>query len=302
MYRFKEHSSVKYLIGIPEDANKDYLFIARHLNMDGPEVAEGYAGIKVPNYEISSDELLKILSECNLLEKDKIKIYAVTESKNIRIHSKSSYDVYMNYIEGMEDRVFTDLDELKAYEDSTQNLLYPDKDPDLNKSFIHALFHYKDVRFVKEVYLYEDDLVQTLLDYGLLYKNEFIPRRILIAGTRIYDKSKYEEIKEIMFPLLDELNMDPKRDSIISGTAKGVDTIGEEYAKEHSIRVLRCPANWDKFGKAAGYKRNYQMGVLSTEGIVFWDGKSSGSKSMIDIMYKLHKRCIVYNYNNMKEL
>ena len=46
---------------------------------------------------------------------------------------------------------------------------------------------------------------------------------------------------------------------IISGTAKGADTFGEEFAASWSIRLERFPADWDTHGKAAGHIRNQQM-------------------------------------------
>lgn len=42
-------------------------------------------------------------------------------------------------------------------------------------------------------------------------------------------------------------------------------------------------ANWEKHGKSAGYKRNQEMANVSTHLIAFWDGKSRGTKHMIDI-------------------
>ncbi len=51
--------------------------------------------------------------------------------------------------------------------------------------------------------------------------------------------------------------------TIVSGTARGVDQLGEDYAKRKSIKVERHPAKWDQYGKAAGYIRNEKMALNS---------------------------------------
>lgn len=70
---------------------------------------------------------------------------------------------------------------------------------------------------------------------------------------------------------------------VVSGTAKGADLLGEQYAKEKGYTIKRFPADWDTHGKKAGYIRNVQMAGYATHCVVFWDGKSSGTKMMVDI-------------------
>lgn len=77
--------------------------------------------------------------------------------------------------------------------------------------------------------------------------------------------------------------------TIVSGTANGADKLGERFAREFSLNLKRFPANWDKYGKSAGYKRNAQMAKYASDSlskkvlIAFWDGKSSGTKHMINL-------------------
>ncbi len=61
--------------------------------------------------------------------------------------------------------------------------------------------------------------------------------------------------------------------TIISGTANGVDKLGEEYAKKHNLPILYFPANWDKYGKSAGYIRNDEMAKNAEALIAVWDDK-----------------------------
>lgn len=71
---------------------------------------------------------------------------------------------------------------------------------------------------------------------------------------------------------------------IVSGTARGVDQLGETWAIMAGRTIKRFPANWDKYGKSAGYKRNQQMAEYADALIAIWDGQSRGTKHMIDIM------------------
>jgi len=73
---------------------------------------------------------------------------------------------------------------------------------------------------------------------------------------------------------------------IVSGTAKGVDRMGEQWAEENGIPVERYPANWSKYGKSAGYKRNTEMAQRSDALLALWDFESRGTKHMIDLAKK----------------
>lgn len=70
---------------------------------------------------------------------------------------------------------------------------------------------------------------------------------------------------------------------VVSGTADGVDRIGELWAKIHEIPVRRFPAQWNTWGKSAGYLRNCEMADNADALIAIWDGKSRGTQNMIDI-------------------
>lgn len=69
---------------------------------------------------------------------------------------------------------------------------------------------------------------------------------------------------------------------VISGTARGADTLGERYAHERGYAVEKYPADWNRDGKAAGPIRNAQMAKVADTLIAFWDGQSKGTANMID--------------------
>ena len=90
--------------------------------------------------------------------------------------------------------------------------------------------------------------------------------KIMIAGSRsITDFDLTEYIPE-------------KTTLIITGGAKGVDTLAEEYADKHKISKLILRPDYKKYGKAAPLLRNEQMVDLADLVIIIWDGKSKGTK------------------------
>ena len=83
---------------------------------------------------------------------------------------------------------------------------------------------------------------------------------------------------------------------IVSGCARGADFLGIEWADVYGLRITRFPAEWDKYGKSAGFIRNADMGAYADAAIIFWDGVSKGTKHMIQTMKKLGKPYSVFNY------
>ena len=114
--------------------------------------------------------------------------------------------------------------------------------------------------------------------------------KLLIAGGR--DFSDYERLKQYM----DKLRKKYIIDEIVCGMARGADMLGYKYAIENNIKVIEFPADWDKYGKRAGYLRNYDMGKYCDNGFIFWNKSSKGTKHMIDIMNKLNKKIVILYY------
>lgn len=69
---------------------------------------------------------------------------------------------------------------------------------------------------------------------------------------------------------------------VVSGCARGVDKLGEEWALMQPIPIKRFPADWDFYGKSAGHKRNKQMAEYADALIAIWNGSSPGTKDMIE--------------------
>ena len=105
--------------------------------------------------------------------------------------------------------------------------------------------------------------------------------KFIIAGSRGF--SNYKLLKEKCNKYLCEKRKECNI-IIISGGARGADTLGEKYAQDEGFSLEKFPANWNKFGKSAGFRRNEQMAEVADALIAFWDGKSHGTKHMIEIM------------------
>jgi len=112
--------------------------------------------------------------------------------------------------------------------------------------------------------------------------------RVVIAGGREFNN--YELLREIC----DE-HITPDSE-IVSGGARGTDTLGERYAKETGRDLKTFPADWNKHGKGAGHIRNKQMAEYSDMLIAFWDGESKGTKNMIETSMKLGLKVIIQKY------
>jgi len=81
---------------------------------------------------------------------------------------------------------------------------------------------------------------------------------------------------------------------IVSGCARGVDTLGEKYANLNNLPIQKFPADWNKYGKSAGYIRNGEMARYADALIAIWDGQSKGTKHMIDTAKKYNLTIHIY--------
>lgn len=125
--------------------------------------------------------------------------------------------------------------------------------------------------------------------------------KIIIAGSR--DFHNYELLKIEVNKFIDEYKAtlsasDDNSISIISGHARGADKLGEQYAREcnHSCYVM--PADWNKYGKRAGYLRNASMAKEADALIAFWDGQSRGTYHMIELAKKENLKIKVVTYKD----
>lgn len=125
-----------------------------------------------------------------------------------------------------------------------------------------------------------------------------MPMNVIIAGSREFND--YTMLENISYGILMANNAIKDEITILTGGARGADTLGEKFAKEYGYKSVVIEADWDKWGKRAGYLRNLDMadwGDCADLLIVFWDGKSKGARHMIEIAKNRDIDMLVYRYN-----
>lgn len=105
--------------------------------------------------------------------------------------------------------------------------------------------------------------------------------KVIIAGTR--DFSDYEMLRSYADFKLSQIK---EPIEIVSGHARGADTLGERYSEEKGYKLKLFQADWEQYGKSAGVKRNMQMAEYANALLAFWDGNSRGTKNMIELARK----------------
>lgn len=131
--------------------------------------------------------------------------------------------------------------------------------------------------------------------------------KVIIAGGRKFND--YARLKSYCKHVLrNKSNIE-----VVSGGAKGADSLGEDFAIEHKLGLKTFPAPWTdiegkpareigkradgtKYWKKAGPARNIQMADYADALIAFWDGKSTGTKHMIDTAKKKGLKVAVWKY------
>lgn len=121
------------------------------------------------------------------------------------------------------------------------------------------------------------------------------PTRLIIAGTRTFND--YDTFKSVVWLALRGNKWKPG--AILSGGASGPDSLGERWGKEFGVTVERYPADWYAHGKKAGPMRNQVMVEKADALLVFWDGKSKGTRDIISRAQKADIRTHVYEFMSL---
>ena len=119
--------------------------------------------------------------------------------------------------------------------------------------------------------------------------------KLIIAGDRNF--SDYPLLLE-WASWVDNALSDPATGAmglaeVVSGGARGADTLGEVWAEEAGVPIKRFPANWDDHGKAAGYIRNKEMADYADMLLAFIAPGSKGTLNMVETMRKVGKPALV---------
>jgi len=123
------------------------------------------------------------------------------------------------------------------------------------------------------------------IDYFLNIANALVgkynagPAKLAVIGSRTFND--YEWLDLTIYKLM---YLDIMHDAleIISGGAKGADSLAKRFAKDYDAEYTEFPADWDKYGKSAGFRRNQSIIDACDMVLAFWDGKSRGTQDSIE--------------------
>lgn len=117
-------------------------------------------------------------------------------------------------------------------------------------------------------------------------------RNIIVAGGRDFMN------RDFVFEKCNE-HFYLRTDVLVQGDcATGVDMLAREWAHCKQRVMISCPANWGKHSKAAGPIRNKEMAEGADVLVAIWDGKSRGTRSMIEYALLAGLEVHVYNYKS----
>ena len=111
--------------------------------------------------------------------------------------------------------------------------------------------------------------------------------KLAIIGSRTFND--YELLCDHLEEHLNTTTM------VVSGAARGADSLGEKWAINNDIETLIFPADWDKYGKRAGYIRNEDIIKNCDFCIALWDGISKGTMHSVSLCKKYNKPYKIIN-------
>ena len=106
--------------------------------------------------------------------------------------------------------------------------------------------------------------------------------KVAIVGSRSFDN--YYHLASELDKRKHEIT------EIVSGGARGADALAKKYAELNGITYTEFPANWEKYGRSAGFRRNRDIVIYSDKTIAFWDGISKGTAHTITLTENLGKK------------
>ena len=132
------------------------------------------------------------------------------------------------------------------------------------------------------------------------YTSTDVKLKIIICGGRHFND--YTLLKSIVDKQLIEHTILPSETEIVSGHCEGADMLGEQYAKEHGCALHIFPAEWTKYGKAAGPIRNKEMVdyIASADKslvIAFVSNNTRGTKNTVAQAKKLNIHVVEISYS-----
>lgn len=118
---------------------------------------------------------------------------------------------------------------------------------------------------------------------------------VVIAGSRSFEGATAWRFMKMKLDFLLGSIVKDNNCVLISGGARGADSLARHYAEKNSIPLVTLTANWDVHGKVAGLMRNTDMIKIATHAVVFRVGMSSGSSDTVRKSAESGLKTIVYD-------
>lgn len=131
---------------------------------------------------------------------------------------------------------------------------------------------------------------------------------VMVCGSRNITDAAWVEnqitnyLKEVYYDQEKKFGNGDMDFIIIQGLARGVDMIAKSWADRHNLGTWDFPADWEKYGRSAGFRRNVEMVDKCDYCLILWDGESHGTKHDIDLCRSKNKPHKIVIYNNQRKI
>jgi YspA, cpYpsA-related SLOG family len=109
--------------------------------------------------------------------------------------------------------------------------------------------------------------------------------KVIIAGSRTF--TDYQCLCQVLAPERHRLTQ------VLTGGARGAELLGYRWAWKHAVKHQLFRADWERFGKAAGVRRNHQLAQAGDVLVVFGHTTSPGTAHLIQCIQQLGKPVVV---------
>src|SRR5215470_13465374 len=109
--------------------------------------------------------------------------------------------------------------------------------------------------------------------------------KLIIAGSRTF--TDYQCLCQVLAPDRHRITQ------VLTGGERGAAVLGKRWAWSKQVPWKGFKADWERFGKTAGVRRNHQMAQAGDLLLAFWDGRSAGTQHLISCMQQLGKPCVI---------
>lgn len=117
--------------------------------------------------------------------------------------------------------------------------------------------------------------------------------KIAIVGSRTFQD--YDLMCEFIECKLSDEEFNSV-EAVVSGGARGADSLAEQYARENGLEMIHFKADWRGLGSKAGPMRNVEIIRECDICFAFWDGKSSGTRHDIELCKQMGKVCHICKF------